>query len=62
MLKNVSRMLLKINEKEMFIYFDPDLNTSEIKEAGYQLIKLMGQIEDNANQKVIPSIIEEAQN
>lgn len=60
MLKNISKLSFKINEREYVILCDTDSPIPELKELGCYLIKVMGQVEDNArNQAKEPEPLKE---
>lgn len=48
MLKNVSQLSVKINGKDHLYHCDMDCPTFEVKEALFQMMKYVGQIEDSA--------------
>jgi hypothetical protein len=51
MLKNISRLETKINEKTYQFLCDMDSALPEVKEALFQFIKYVGQIEDQLRAK-----------
>jgi hypothetical protein len=48
MLKNTTKLECKINGKDHFYMADQETSTAEAKEALFQFLKYVGQIEDNA--------------
>lgn len=51
MLKNISRLETKINEKNYQFLCDMDSPLPEVKEALFQFVKYVGQIEDQIKAK-----------
>jgi hypothetical protein len=51
MLKNISRLETKINEKTYQFLCDMDSALPEVKEALFQFVKYVGQIEDQIRAK-----------
>lgn len=47
MIKQVSKFEIKINEKSYELFCESDSAISDCKEALFQFLKLIGQIEDN---------------
>lgn len=52
MIKNVSQMKCLVNGKEHILTCEMDCSTLEVKEALYQFLKYVGQVEDHYNQKL----------
>lgn len=48
MIKNISKIELKINNRDYQFLCDPDCSTLEVKEAIFQFLKFIGHIEDVA--------------
>ena len=48
MLKNISRLEVKVNNKDAYFHCEMDMPTTDVKEALFQFLKFIGQIEDNA--------------
>jgi hypothetical protein len=48
MLKSILRFQTIVNEKTFDFNFDNEVPTADLKEAIFQLLKLIGQIEDHA--------------
>jgi hypothetical protein len=56
MLKHISKLSFKINEREYLILCDQDSPTSELKELACTLIKIMCEIEDRARMQAKPEV------
>lgn len=52
MQKNVTQLKCIVNSKEIIVTCDVDCSTHEVKEALYQFLKYVGQVEDNHAQKL----------
>lgn len=52
MIKNISQMKCLVNGKEHFLTCDMDCSTIEVKEALYQFLKYVGQVEDHYAEKL----------
>ncbi len=60
MIKNISRLEHKIGEKTYHFYCDNDCSTLDVKEALFQFIKFIGQVEDYAKSQQQEKPVEES--
>lgn len=51
MLKNISRLEAKVGEKVFHFLSDMDANTHEVKQALYQYLGFVNQVEEDAKKK-----------